>query len=53
MNVVFTIPGTDARTKKWDGRSIRSGGVGVSGTEQSGVLFAEHLARQGHTVTMH
>lgn len=35
-----------------DGELIRTGGSGVSGTEQSAVLVAEHLAGKGHDVAI-
>lgn len=50
MHILFIISGTATRKNLWNGHIIRYGGVGVSGTDQSAVLFAEKLASRGHTV---
>lgn len=50
MHILFIISGTSARKHFWNGHTIRYGGVGVSGTDQSAVLYAEYLASQGHIV---
>lgn len=50
MRIAISLPATHARKAPWTGETIRNGGVGVSGTESTFVLFAEHWARRGHEV---
>jgi len=50
MRITISLPPTHARKSPWTGDTIRDGGVGVSGTESTFVLFAEHWARRGHDV---
>ena len=48
--ITFIISGIECRKKDWDGSLIRNGNVGVSGTEQTFVIIAEHFASLGHKV---
>lgn len=50
MRIGFYITASHARKEKWTGESIRTGGIGVSGTDSTFVMFAEHLAGRGHEV---
>lgn len=50
MRIAISLPPTGARQAPWTGETIRSGGVGVSGTESTFVVFAEYWASQGHEV---
>lgn len=42
--ILFVLAKVDERTSTWDGETFRTGGVGLSGTEQSAILVAEALA---------
>jgi hypothetical protein len=45
MNILFYIPFDKISSySRWDGSSIRTGGVGLSGSHQSFVLAAEYVA---------
>lgn len=46
--ILFVITYNDRRNGIMDGESIRTGGVGVSGTDQSIIIAAEQLALHGH-----
>lgn len=50
MQILFIVSGTYTRKYPWNGHLARYGGVGVSGTDQSAILYAEHLAWNGHNV---
>ena len=52
MKYLFYIGAANARKNNWNGEIMRYGGVGVSGTEQSCVYYAEQLA-QCHSVTLY
>jgi len=45
MNIIILVDYNEHRSKSWNGETIRTGGVGVSGTEQSFVLIAEQFAK--------
>jgi glycosyltransferase involved in cell wall biosynthesis len=45
MNIVILIDYNEHRKNLWNGETIRTGGVGVSGTEQSFVLIGEEFAK--------
>ena len=45
MKILVLIDYNEHRSKAWNGETIRTGGVGVSGTEQSFVLIAEEFAK--------
>ena len=47
--ILFVITYNDRRNGIMDSESIRTGGVGVSGTDQSIIIAAEQLALHGHT----
>lgn len=51
-SVVFLLPGTDHRPYNINGETIRYGGAPSSGTDQSVILVAEHLANTGWDVTI-
>lgn len=48
QRILFVITLNDRRNGIMDGESIRTGGVGVSGTDQSIIIAAEQLALRGH-----
>lgn len=52
MKIVFLLPGTDVRPNIINGDTIRYGKASSSGTDQSVILVAEYLAKQGHDVTI-
>ena len=52
MKWLFYVNGANNRKNAWNGDIIRYGGVGVSGTDQSYVYFAEQLVRRGDTVDL-
>ena len=45
MRIVILIDYNEHRKDLWNGETIRTGGVGVSGTEQSFVLMGEEFAK--------
>lgn len=45
--VAFVVTEAHHRAARWHGEAVRSGGVGVSGTEQTCVVVAEQLAATG------
>lgn len=47
MRIVFLLSGNKGRNGDVDGDTIRNGGVGASGTDQSTIMVAEYLASQG------
>ncbi len=49
MRIAVSPPPTPCKAP-WTGETIRNGGVGVSGTDSTFVMFAEHWARRGHEV---
>lgn len=49
MRLLFVIIGNEDRNGDVHGDSIRYGGVGASGTDQSSIIVAEYLASRGHT----
>lgn len=50
MKFVFLFSPSHNRSRPWDGSRIRHGGVGVSGSEQTFVIWAESFAAKGHEV---
>jgi len=50
MNIVILIDYNEHRKNLWNGETIRTGGVGVSGTEQSFVLIGEEFAKFANVV---
>ena len=52
MKWLFYVNGANHRKNAWNGEIIRYGGVGVSGTDQSYVYFAEQLVGRGDTVDL-
>lgn len=52
MKLVFLLPGAEGRPKILNGDTIRYGGAPASGTDQSVIMVAEYLAKQGHDVTI-
>lgn len=52
MKIIILIDYNENRTKLWNGEIIRTGGVGVSGTEQSFVILGEELASVGNEVSI-
>lgn len=48
-NILYVMP--DIKIAEYDSESIRTGGVGTSGTHTSSIVIAEGLAKKGHTVT--
>jgi hypothetical protein len=52
MKIVFCLVGTEGRPKILNGDTIRNGGAACSGTDQSMILISEHLASQGHDITL-
>lgn len=52
MKWLFYINGANHRKDAWNGEIIRYGGVGVSGTDQSYVYFAEQLVGRGDMVDL-
>lgn len=52
MRLVFIVIGNEGRNGKVNGDTIRTGGVGASGTDQSTILCAEYLAGKGHDVVV-
>lgn len=52
MKVVFLLPGTEGRPKTINGDTIRYQGASSSGTDQSVILVAEHLAACGWDITI-
>lgn len=52
MKWLFYVNGANNRKNAWNGDIIRYGGVGVSGTDQSYVYFAEQLVGRGDTVDL-
>jgi glycosyltransferase involved in cell wall biosynthesis len=49
QRILFVITFNDRRNGIMDSESVRTGGVGVSGTDQSIIIAAEQLALHGHT----
>jgi len=52
MRIAFILPGTESRLKPLNGYSIRYGSAACSGTDQSVIFVAEHLAKKGHEVVI-
>lgn len=53
MRICFLLPGNKGRNGDVNGDSIRTGGVGASGTDQSTIMVAEFLAQHaGHQVVI-
>jgi hypothetical protein len=52
MRILFVLVGNEGRNGPVTGDTIREGGVGASGSDQSVVMVAEELVRQGHDVTV-
>ena len=52
MRIAFILPGTESRLKPLNGHSIRYGNAACSGTDQSVIFVAEHLAKKGHEVVI-
>lgn len=52
MKICFIVIGNSNRNGIVNGETIRYGGVGVSGTDQSTILIAEYLSSIGHDVTV-
>ncbi len=49
MRICFLLPGNKGRNGDVNGETIRFGGVGASGTDQSTIMVAEYLAQHaGH-----
>ena len=52
MKLVFIVPGAEGRPVILNGDTIRYGGAPASGTDQSVIMVAEYLVKQGHDVTI-
>jgi hypothetical protein len=52
MRIVFILIGNSRRSGYLDGVTLRTGGVGGSGTDTSTILVAEQLAALGHEVVV-
>ena len=42
-NILYVMP--DVKIDQYDSESIRTGGIGISGTHQSSIIIAEGLAK--------
>jgi glycosyltransferase involved in cell wall biosynthesis len=52
LSICFFIGSCDDRSGEWNGEIIRTGGVGVSGSDTSFILMAEFFALKGHNVSL-
>jgi glycosyltransferase involved in cell wall biosynthesis len=52
MRLLFVVIGNEGRNGPVHGDSIRRGGVGASGTDQSSIMVGEWLASKGHDVVI-
>jgi hypothetical protein len=50
-NICFFIGQCSDRNNEWNGEIIRTGGVGVSGTDTSFILIAEYFSKNGWNVS--
>lgn len=52
MKIAFLVPGTEGRPLPINGHTTRYGNAPCSGTEQSVILVAEYLAKNGYDITI-
>ena len=52
MKIAILIDYNEHRTNLWNGEIIRTGNVGVSGTEQSFIIVGEEFAAKGYEVVI-